>query len=522
MRIPSLSLRRTLLFAVTSIIVIVGSTGIAKYAAQINQEDLSQAASTCPAEKDTYDIEKDFGANGKDDMDDYDAFLLASECLSGTTAKTLNFPEGTFWIKQYRITQTTSDGRPANNVQQITYRYATRLRILGAGSSKTRIIVKGDFYLSADEFDRLEGTYEIYTTNVRSVTPFALVGCEECLLSGFEIYGENEQMTQDPRVFVPGVSHCVMINGVSDTTVSDIYAHHCLADGLYIDGNYGQASERVTVVNSRFLDSGRNNVSVIQARKVTFLNNQFNRGLYFAPWGAVDVEPNIHDLGKINKLTGNILFYNNQMSARGIELNATRDVSGNVYLRQFAFYFASGFPPVFQTEINLTAQTSYGECKAIPYSVYQDYFEDYFKQVFFGGKSFDIDDDGKRDENPCYGASFLLLEDLVEFSLPSGAKAPKEAELRLNDVTYDNAVTILDGKLTVDTKSLPNGHWKMMFVVRDAGGETIPTALVPVIIANERPEFSLRTAFPLRRPTDPSPNLTSSPDLRALPFQKTL
>jgi len=193
-----------------------------------------------------------------------------------------------------------------------------------------------------------------------------------------------------------------------------------------------------------------------------------------------------------------------------------------LYLRQFAFYFASGFPPVFQTEINLTAQTSYGACKAIPYSVYQDYFEDYFKQVFFGGKSFDIDDDGKRDENPCYGASFLLLEDLVEFSLPSGAKAPKEAELRLNDVTYDNAVTILDGKLTVDTRSLPNGHWKMMFVVRDAGGETIPTALVPVIIANERPEFSLRPAFPLRRPTDPSPNLTSSPDLRALPFQKTL
>jgi hypothetical protein len=485
-----------LFFAFFTLIVSVSSPGLTQHPSWLGPESGSPTASTCPAEKDSYDIEQDFGANGQDNKDDYYALLLAATCLSGTDGKTLVFPEGIFRIRQYRITESTSDGRPANNVQLITYQDAARLRILGQGSGKTQIVIKGDFHLSADEFSGFDGAFEIYKSNARSVTAFALVGCEECLLSGFEITGENEKMTLDPGVFASGFSHCVMLSGVSDTTISDLFVHHCLADGLYITASGGQASERVTIMNSRFVDSGRNNVSVIQARKITFVNNRFNRGLYFPPWGAVDVEPNIHNLNKVDQLTGNILFYNNQVSSRGIELNITRDVSGNVYLRRFAFYFASGFPPVFQNEVSLTALTSVAECKVIPYGVYEKNFEDYFKEVFFGGRNFDIDDDGRTDTNPCYGASFRPIKNAVEFSLPSGSALPREAELSLNGVPFTNAVTIHAGKLIVDTRTLPNGHWKLAFFVKDARGETIPTALVPVIIANERPDFGLPAAQP--------------------------
>lgn len=147
----------------------------------------SQALTTgCPSGT-TWSI-TDFGANGNNNQDDYQALLKAAQCASGKQNITINFPAGHYHINEYRIKATTKDGRQPNGVKDIVFNGSANLKLVGAGEDKTLIDVKGDYKMTAD--------YNVWTgkdyqpeSHTSTVDPFWFNNCSNVVISGFELNG---------------------------------------------------------------------------------------------------------------------------------------------------------------------------------------------------------------------------------------------------------------------------------------------------------------------------------------------
>ena len=257
----------------------------------------------------------DFGANGNDTKDDYDALLKAAKCASNKENITLYFPAGHYYIKQYRITGATSDGRQPNGVKNIVFNNCKGLRIIGAGKSNTTIDGKGNYKMTQDyqSWNGHEYNWNSYSMNV---IPFWFNNCKDVYLDGFEIDGNFDQTTVDPRgIDQPHTSIGVFVHGTLGFTLANLNVHHWAEDGVYLGGGNIDRNGFIYQVDSHH--NGRQGMSITNARGVTVVNSSFKDtgyavGKRFAPGCGVDIEPDEDPIDEPNNRTGDILFVQNQ------------------------------------------------------------------------------------------------------------------------------------------------------------------------------------------------------------------
>jgi len=272
------------------------------------------ATTTCPSGN-VWSI-TDFGANGNDSEDDYYALLQASQCASNKENITLYFPAGHYYIKEYRITGVTKDGRQPNGVQNIVYNNCNGLRIIGAGQDRTVIDVKGDYHMTADKegYDGIEGHSLSYSMDV---IPFFFNNCSNVYLGGFELDGNFDQTTVDRSIFQPHTSMGVFVHGTLDFTLAKLNVHHFAEDGVYLGGGNIDRNGLIYQIDSHH--NGRQGMSITNARGVTVVNSVFRDtgyapGKRFPPGCGVDIEPDEDHPDQPNNRTGDILFVQNQYS----------------------------------------------------------------------------------------------------------------------------------------------------------------------------------------------------------------
>lgn len=287
---------------------------VSSYLFLIRAHVVVNAATTCPSGS-VWNI-TDFGANGNDSADDYDALLQASQCASNKENITLYFPAGHYYIKQYRIIGVTSDGRQPNGVQDIVYQNCNGLRIIGAGKDKTIIDVKGDYKMAAD-VENYDGAGEGHSRSYSmDVTPFWFNNCSNVYLGGFELDGNFDQTIVDPSIFQPHTNMGVFVHGTSNFTLANLNVHHFAEDGVYLGGGNIDRNGFIYQVDSHH--NGRQGMSITNARGITVVNSGFRYTAYdgspkrFAPGCGVDIEPDSDPVDQPNNRVGDILFVQNQ------------------------------------------------------------------------------------------------------------------------------------------------------------------------------------------------------------------
>lgn len=230
---------------------------------------------------------KNFGAKGDGRSDDYEALKAAATYICSHPGKTLIFPAGVYRIGRYKI----EGGPRANKLTNIIYDGCHNVTISGAGA---KIDVEGAFHRPADYVGG-GGRYHYSFSN--EVSPFDFRNSSNFTLTGFELNGNADKATRDPGV-VESSNDGVTTNNCSNYTISNVYAHHFLTDGIYI-GASGKADRNVTITGVTSTNNARDGMSLIQVRGIQVLNSTFKDngrtgGRYgnHAPSAGIDVEPN--------------------------------------------------------------------------------------------------------------------------------------------------------------------------------------------------------------------------------------
>jgi len=243
---------------------------------------------------------KDFGAKGDGIADDYDALQAAASAVCQSPGASLLFPEGTYRINRYRIT----GGPKQNNVQNIRYIGCTGTTISGI---RAKIEVTGDFHRPADY--KKDGTSFSYVT---SVIPFEMINSSGFRIIGFQLAGNVEKMSRDPKV-VEGSASGILTTNCQDYFIEDVSVHSFSADGITLGGNSELADQRVHLLNVTSTHNARQGLALIQVRGGDVMNSVFSgngrTGAYgsHAPAAGVAVEP-VRYPPQENVFTGAITF----------------------------------------------------------------------------------------------------------------------------------------------------------------------------------------------------------------------
>jgi hypothetical protein len=243
---------------------------------------------------------RNFGAKGDGVTDDYNALQAAAAAVCQAPRATLLFPEGTYLINRYRIT----GGRNQNSVQNIRYVGCHGTTISGV---RARIEVQGDFRRTADHIDA--GTIISYET---SIIPFEMINSSGFRIIGFDLAGNVEKMTRDPKV-VEGSASGILTTNCQDYFIEDVRVHGFAADGITLGGNSESADEHAHLLNVSSTHNARLGLAIIQVRNAQIINSVFSQngrtGRYgsHAPAAGVEVTP-VRSAPEENLSTGLITF----------------------------------------------------------------------------------------------------------------------------------------------------------------------------------------------------------------------
>lgn len=243
---------------------------------------------------------KDFGAKGDGTSDDYDALQAAAAAVCETPGATLLFPEGTYRISRYRIVA----GPKQNTVQNIRYTGCKGTTITGV---QAKIYVKGDF---RRRIDKKEGGNGISYTS--SVIPFEMINSSGFRIIGFELDGNVDKMSRDPKV-VEGNSSGILTTNCRDYFIEDVVVHGFASDGITLGANSPSADQHAHLVNVTSTHNARQGLAIIQVRGGQVTNSVFTdngrTGSYgsHAPAAGVAIEP-LQLSSQENPVTGGITF----------------------------------------------------------------------------------------------------------------------------------------------------------------------------------------------------------------------
>jgi len=232
---------------------------------------------------------KNFGAKGDGRSDDYEALKTAAAFICSHPGQTLVFPPGVYRVAPVRIT----GGPNANKVTNIIYDGCQNVTISGTGA---KIDVFGGFNRASDT---TTGGGRFHYSYSNAVIPFDFRNSSNFTLTGFELNGNADKATRDKDV-MESANDGVSTTDCSNYTISNIYAHHFLTDGIYIGAGAKHTADRnVTIMRVTSTNNARDGMSLIQVRDIQVLNSNFNQngrtgGAYggHSPSSGIDVEPN--------------------------------------------------------------------------------------------------------------------------------------------------------------------------------------------------------------------------------------
>jgi hypothetical protein len=245
---------------------------------------------------------KQFGAKGDGVTDDYVAMQAAATYVCGKPGSTLTYPSGVYYIGRYSIIA----GPKANGVKNIRYVGCNGVTITGYGA---KIDVFGAFRRAADY---VSGADAISYSN--GITPFQIINSSNFTIKGFELDGNVDRMTRDPKV-AEGDNAGILTTNCRNYTLQDLNVHHFHTDGIKLGGASLTADREATVVNVTAANNARQGLSIIQVYGATITGSVFRdtgrTGAYGVhdPGAGVDVEPN-RTTPEVDIRTGMITFNN--------------------------------------------------------------------------------------------------------------------------------------------------------------------------------------------------------------------
>ncbi|HVE70690.1 MAG TPA: FG-GAP-like repeat-containing protein [Thermoanaerobaculia bacterium] len=267
---------------------------------------------------------KDFGAKGDGVTDDYAAMQAAATALCASDAGSrLVYPPGTYRINRYRVFR----GPSPNGVDDIVYRNCSGVTISGYGAV---IDVKGDFHQGADVF--ADGFWYSY---VKQVTPFFMIDSSDFTIEGFEMVGNVQQMTRDPRALEDSCAG-ITTRRCSRYLLRDMNIHHFSVDSVqlgFLDFDDAFITDKdVRIENVNGHHDGRVGLVIGHVRRAWIVDSIFTHageteGAFgsFVPQAGTDIEPDftVADDG-VDVGTGEIYFINSTFSAnKGPDLLAS-------------------------------------------------------------------------------------------------------------------------------------------------------------------------------------------------------
>src|SRR5699024_4231649 len=149
--------------------------------------------------------------------------------------------------------------------------------------------------------------------------PLVIRNSKNVSISGLELDGQVNLMTKDTGV-VEEANHGIHLAGVKGCSITDVNVHQFASDGIYI-GTGGsspnfKANRNVTLMNVKYLNNGRQALSIIQCVNAQFINCSFSEtgitnGNYgsHAPQLGIDIEPN-RGIDSVDDITRDIHFIN--------------------------------------------------------------------------------------------------------------------------------------------------------------------------------------------------------------------
>lgn len=270
-------------------------------------EDAPGGADACVAPSDGPVVNvRDFGARGDGVTDDLEAMRRAARYVSEHPGTTLYYPPGT-----YRIDQINHDlrGLPEElRMQQMGVRYENcqNIRVVGCHA---KIDVKGDFHKTPWGRAEVRAGVEYWTAHESQLIPFIFSRCSNFTLSGFEIDGNVDQMTRDPRVRIEDTEYGVMGWNSHHYEIRDVYVHHFATDGLLL--GMGDLDHHFTIRNVVSAHNARQALSLAQVRNGLVIDSVFRdtgfTGTFgaFGPSAGVDLEPDCVPPGQPGANAGN-------------------------------------------------------------------------------------------------------------------------------------------------------------------------------------------------------------------------
>jgi len=399
-----------------------------------------------------------FGAKGDGITDDYNALKAAAKYLCSHPGLTLEFPQGTYHISEYRI-----DGGPnANGVTDIIYDGCSNVKIIGVGA---KIDVNGSFHRSFD-YTAGRGYHYSYTNGV---IPFNFQNSSGFTVEGFELNGNVDKTTRDPGV-AEGNTGGIWTGNCHNYTISGVYVHHFAMDGLYLGSGLNSKADTNGKLNQvTSTNNARQGLSIIQVRGLQVLNSVFSNtgrtgGSYgnHAPSDGADVEPNAVP-PTVDLETGGILFQNCIFEDNlGVQLACDMpqgvdsiDVEGSLFEAESADDYTIAFclMPASGTVNNCTFNVSNPRCVLLTgVSGTNPANLPYFKQMVFSNNVFNVQDNAGVLSDP--GVPKINV-DFTDNRINVFAPGPDKTYLKLRNLALVQGNTIY-----VDAKGYsgaPNG-----------------------------------------------------------------
>lgn len=242
---------------------------------------------------------KNYGAKGDGKTNDYWAILKAITTVNSRGGNcTLIFPAGDYVIDVHN----TADKK----YKDLEFDSCSNISVIGFSAI---INVKGDYHRAAEYVTGPEK--KITRSHIYSIIPFSFINCNNVVLSGFEVNGNSDKVTRDPKV-VEAPSNLIRIWETENITVKDVYVHHGIAGGILI-GGIKKFSKNIKFYNVISSSNAFQGMSITDARDAVFEKCRFiNTGNFNGSYGShnpaagIDIEPIRHSINGAK--TGNLKF----------------------------------------------------------------------------------------------------------------------------------------------------------------------------------------------------------------------
>lgn len=150
----------------------------------------------------------------------------------------------------------------------------------GTGEQYAGLALPSDINVVFDKGSKLK----VIPNSSSNYSAIYISGKNNVTVSGAVIEGDRAAHTGTTGEWGMGI----LVSASSNVKISDVNAHDCWGDGIYISG----VSNGVTVENSGFDHNRRNGCSIINAKNIQFNNCVFSNTDGTSPFKGVDLEPN--------------------------------------------------------------------------------------------------------------------------------------------------------------------------------------------------------------------------------------